>query len=112
MPAMLWKRGLLAAALGVALCAGLARAQDPETNHPYVLNPDKPHPVMRLLHISLPAGCWASHNGFGCGNLRSDATFVFGSCRAYFGQACLKGPPPVPGMEDEADHLLPGCGCK
>src|SRR5258708_2497549 len=92
MPRTLWQSAFLAVALGMALLAGAARAQDPETNHPYVLNPDNRHPVLKLLHVSLPAGCWASHNGYGCGNFRSDATFIFGGCRAFYGQACLKGP--------------------
>ena len=107
----LWRSALVAVVLGLAVGAGAARAQDPETNHPYVLNQDKPHPVLKLLHVSLPAGCWASHNGNGCGNFRSDATFIFGGCRAFYGQACLKGPPPAP-WDEEADHLLPGCGCR
>lgn len=111
MPQSMWKCAVLAAALGLAGWAGLARAQDPETAHPTLVNPENPHPVLKLMHVTLPVGCWASHNGYGCGNFRSDATFIFGSCRAFYGQRCLKGPPPQP-WEEDADHLLPGCGCR
>jgi hypothetical protein len=41
-----------------------------------------------------PLGCWAHHNMFGCGSLKSECTFIFGSCRAFYGQLCLKEPPP------------------
>jgi hypothetical protein len=39
-------------------------------------------------------GCWAHHNMFGCGSFHSECTFIFGSCRAFYGQQCLKQPPP------------------
>jgi hypothetical protein len=39
-------------------------------------------------------GCWTHHNLFGCGSFRSETNFIFGSCRSFFGQACLKEPPP------------------
>jgi hypothetical protein len=40
-------------------------------------------------------GCWATHFGNGCGSFRSDMVFIFGSCRAFYGEACRKGPPSV-----------------
>src|SRR5262245_38783694 len=40
-------------------------------------------------------GCWSHHNCIGCSSLRSTLTFYFGSCRAYFMEPCLHGPPPV-----------------
>jgi len=40
-------------------------------------------------------GCWSHHNYFGCGSLKSECTFIFGSCRAFFGEPCLQGPPPA-----------------
>ena len=39
-------------------------------------------------------GCWTTHNVPGCGSLRSELTFVFGSCRAFFGEPCMSAPPP------------------
>jgi hypothetical protein len=44
--------------------------------------------------------CWSTHNSVGCGNLHSDLTFIFGSCRQFFGEACVQPPPP------EADHRI------
>ena len=44
-PSFLWKRAILAAALGLAASAGLARAEDAETVHPYLLlNPRRSTP--------------------------------------------------------------------
>jgi hypothetical protein len=64
-------------------------------------------------------GCWASHLDYGCGSCKSDCTFVFGSCRAFFAQPCYKRPPPTAA---ELYYGLPagsyggstggrGCGC-
>jgi len=36
-------------------------------------------------------GCHADPNCPGCGNFRTDAIFIFGSCRAFFGEACWQG---------------------
>lgn len=35
--------------------------------------------------------CYAEFNCPGCGNFRTDAIFIFGSCRAFFGEACVPG---------------------
>jgi hypothetical protein len=37
--------------------------------------------------------CYSSHNSFTCGTLKSECIFIFGSCRDFFGEPCLKGPP-------------------
>lgn len=37
-------------------------------------------------------GCYAELNGPGCGNFRTDAIFILGSSRAFFGEACRSGP--------------------
>src|SRR5260370_11128100 len=42
----------------------------------------------------LHTGCWAHHNMFGCGSFRSEMNFIYGSCRSFYGQACLKETPP------------------
>jgi hypothetical protein len=109
MPQLLWKGAVLAAALGLAVLSGAARAQDAETLHPYLVDPAKPHPVLNLLHVPVP--CWASHNGYSCSSFRSEATFLFGSCRAFYGEPCIKGPPPPPWADD--GNVPPrGCGCR
>jgi hypothetical protein len=41
-------------------------------------------------------GCWSHHNSYTCGSLKSELTFVFGSCREFFGEPCLPGPPQPP----------------
>jgi hypothetical protein len=67
-------------------------------------------PVRDALGSHLPLGCWTHHNMFGCGSLRSETTFIFGSCRAFFGQQCLKEPPPdalAPMREGTPDAAVP-----
>jgi hypothetical protein len=44
-------------------------------------------------HIFGPK-CWAHHNYNSCGSCRSEFNFVFGSCRTFFGEACVPDPPP------------------
>ena len=110
MPESLWKYAVLAAVLGLAALTGAAHAQDAETVHPYVVNPAKPHPVLNFLHIP---GCWASHNGYGCSSFQAENIFFFGSCRAFFGEPCLNGPPPPPWAEgDGPPPPKPGCNCR
>ena len=109
MPRSLWKCAVLTAALGLVAWSGAARAQDAETINPRLVDPAKPHPVLKLLHVPVP--CWASHNGYGCGSFRSESTFIFGSCRAFFGEPCLNGPPPPPWAEGDAEPPAKGCGC-
>jgi hypothetical protein len=71
--------------------AGAVVADTPVGESPL---PHHSHPVRDAMESHLPLGCWTHHNMFGCGSCRSDATFIFGSCRAFFGQQCLKEPPP------------------
>jgi hypothetical protein len=47
--------------------------------------------------------CWASWIYPRCSSLHSECAFIFGSCRTFYGEKCLQGPPPVPvppGYED------------
>ncbi len=53
---------------------------------------NRPHPLANAIDNHPPVGCWTTHNLFGCGSLRSDLTFMFGSCRTFYGQSCLKVP--------------------
>lgn len=41
-----------------------------------------------------PTGCYPAD--IGCSSLKSECIFFFGSCRQFFGEPCLKGPPPPP----------------
>ena len=103
MPQSMWKPAVLAAALTLAVWAGAARAQDYETAHPYCIDPNKPHPVLKLLHVPVPLTCWSSHNNYSCGGIRSEGTFLWGSCRQFFSDPCLKGPPPPPWTPEAND---------
>jgi hypothetical protein len=38
-------------------------------------------------------GCWSHNNAYLCGSWKSECIFVFGSCREFFGEPCLPGPP-------------------
>jgi hypothetical protein len=38
-------------------------------------------------------GCWSHHVVFGCGSFHSEMRFIFGSCRAFFGDRCVPNPP-------------------
>jgi hypothetical protein len=113
-----WTRTVLAAVIALALAAGVSYAQDFETTHPHFIDPNQPHPVLRLLHVPLPVACWASHNGFSCGSTRSEATFLWGSCRQFFGEPCLQGPPPAwspearipPGVDAPSPGRRCNCG--
>lgn len=37
--------------------------------------------------------CQTHHNDYGCGSWKADTVFIFGSCRAFWGDPCYKGPP-------------------
>ena len=51
-------------------------------------------PVRDWFQKHRPLGCWASFNGYGCQSLHSTGAFIFGSCRTFYGEPCLKGAPP------------------
>ena len=70
-----------------------------------------------------PFGCWASFNGYSCSSLHSTGNFIFGSCRTFYGEPCLKGAPPSalpPWAGPESGYRTgtpgaapakPGCAC-
>lgn len=110
------RRGLLAAAVGMGVLAGLARGQQPAPP-PVVL---EPAPAAAAPGAGVPDAAPASHwprihawfqrhnaccygniNNPGCGSLKSECVFIFGSCRAFWGEPCLDRPPvpPVPVSE-------------
>ena len=76
-----------------AMMAGPVMYVDPSYMTP-ALEPAK-HCHCHLIHDWLsdhPCKCYADHNSVGCGSLKSECTFIFGSCRKFFGEPCLKGP--------------------
>jgi hypothetical protein len=56
----------------------------------------KPVPKPWQEYHTPPVGCWQHHScDFSCSTFHSEFTFVFGSCREFFGEPCLKEPPRV-----------------
>jgi hypothetical protein len=51
-----------------------------------------PKPIQDWWH-EYPKHCWSHHNACLCGSFHSELTFIFGSCRDFFGEPCLAGPP-------------------
>jgi len=115
-------RAALAAVIGLGITAGLARSQEPvappqRTTEPWAVieygnagvapqpvleaPPEWPHkgPVRDWVHDCMHrggVGCWSHHNTFTCGSFKSEWTFIFGSCKEFFGEPCLPGPPQPP----------------
>jgi hypothetical protein len=58
--------------------------------------PRRPQPIHDCLR-SLNIGCFATHNSVGCGSLKAECVYMFGSCRAFYGEPCLPPPPGVHG---------------
>jgi len=109
----------LAALVGWGLAAGRARAEGPEHSpEPWSViehgagsplppppaptpNPAFTHkgPVRDYVHDCMHrvgVGCWSHHNMYTCSSFHSEFIFVFGSCRQFFGEPCLPGPPEPP----------------
>jgi hypothetical protein len=61
---------------------------------PPVDNSPSKRPIRDWLRYHRPLGCWASFNGYSCSSVHSELAFLFGSCRTFYGEPCLKGPPP------------------
>jgi hypothetical protein len=60
-------------------------------------------------------GCRSDRFTLGCGNLKTELSFVFSSCRTFYGEPCWKGPPP-PGAPGYGYGPMPapaqaGCRC-
>jgi hypothetical protein len=118
-----FSRAALAAVLGLGALAGLAPAQGvrivpeaapapvvvaggvPVDGEMVVAGPEGadgdhslPGHFPRLRHglNKLGVACWTWHDSVGCGSLKADCTFIFGSCRVWYGEPCLPGPPPSP----------------
>jgi hypothetical protein len=56
--------------------------------------PVQTHPI-RDLFRKCNLTCWAHHNQYTCGTFVSEARFIFGSCRNFFGESCPASPPAV-----------------
>lgn len=57
--------------------------------------------------------CWASPNGMGTGNFKTECIFLWGSSRAFYGEPCLNGPPPpVAPPGSTGGYYPPAEGCR
>jgi len=73
----------------------------------------RPRPIVDAVHDCMHAkgvGCWSHHNSYTCGSWKSECTFVFGSCREFFGEPCLPGPPAPPAVPGGGPFQGPGGG--
>lgn len=82
----------------------------PEDRIPY-------HPITNFAH-NCKYYCWSHHNNVGCGSLKAECKFIFGSCHEFYGEPCFKGPPPPPNPSGANYGAAPnygygpaGCGC-
>ena len=104
-----FRRAVLASVLGLGVLAGLVRAdghgQPPYYRYAYPYQPVElltaPQPTKRHLFSNHrervhPWSCWTHHNDLGCGSLKADCAFIFGSCRTFFGEPCYRTPPVLP----------------
>ncbi len=72
---------------------------------PFASQTDRP---VRVWLQKLGTGCWSHVNNVGCGSFRADMTFIFGSCRAFFGEPCQHGPQsPPPGQPMPPPNVAP-----
>jgi hypothetical protein len=72
--------------------------------------PGKVGPIHAFLH-RYGVACWSHHNNPGCGSLKAEITYVFSSCRVWYGEPCFNGPPPDPAKPLGPDTGRRGCGC-
>jgi hypothetical protein len=84
-------------------------------SYPYAppLGPLPPAPPRRFYGL-LPGKCWTTHNNVGCGSCWAELVYVFGGCRAWYGEPCFAGPRspygPGPGAEAGAGGGCAACG--
>jgi hypothetical protein len=71
---------------------------------------DKHFPLANWWRNHNPILCYSNFNDYSCGGVHSEFLFHFGSCRQFFGERCLKAPPPsiVPGFDPDAYGLNDG----
>jgi hypothetical protein len=55
---------------------------------------DAPKSCLHRLYDRITGECCqGTHNDYGCGSWKADCVFIFGSCRAFWGEPCRKAPP-------------------
>lgn len=114
MKSLMTTGSLIGAILGLSLLSSSAMAQERQAgfwNHSsrmpkknsmqYPLQAQNPYIKERAHYYHRaaekpPVGCYTTFNDYSCGSLHSEWDFLFSSCRVFFGERCLKGPPPNP----------------
>jgi hypothetical protein len=91
---------------------------DPYGGDPKVYSPHQepcraPQPVADFLR-KFHCDCWSHHNCYTCGSLVSEGRYIFGSCRAFYGEPCMRGPRdlPIPISNYGWGPVREGCGCQ
>jgi hypothetical protein len=129
-----FQRAVLASVLGLGVVAGLVRAQTPvvpTAPAPVIIYQAPPgnDPVLAPEGANNQSGrrplrdclqkhglaCWSHHNSPGCGSLKAECKFIFGSCRDFFGEPCIQNPPsivPPPGRMMPGGPAPASCNCR
>jgi hypothetical protein len=99
----IWVRALFAVVIGLGVAAGLARADDVPAEK------EGCHPFRNLFRKPVECAdkfkCAVKEDTLSCNSWRTEARFVFGSCKEFFGDPC---PERAFGHGDGKG----GCGCK
>lgn len=77
----------------------------------YPVEPLAPPPTKKVGFLKkCGLNCWSHINNVGCGSLHSELTFAFGSCRTFYGEPCLDGPPEAQKKKNGQGQA--GCNCR
>jgi hypothetical protein len=66
------------------------------------------HPISTFWHDHVPH-CWTHFNNYSCSTWESEYAFIFGSCRNFFGEACMGKPEPAFPGEQPPRNICPNC---
>ncbi len=114
-----WRQPLTAVILSLGMVTGLARAQQPPAvvstpptegevvevgegmGAPVEVSTGKggwiwQRPLFPRIAQHRPFCCYGNINDFSCGSFNSECVFLFGGCRGFFGETCVKGAPAMP----------------
>jgi hypothetical protein len=109
-----WRRGLLAAVVGLGVWAGLARSEEQILAPSEMPKPPAP-PITRWFQRH-HCCCASHHNDLGCTSGKADFMFIFGSCRTFYLEPCPQGPTPYryapPKATNPGSPTPGGCGCQ
>ena len=111
-----WRQSLMALVLGLAVMSGLARGDEKLGGKPVssaagetvVEGAQESAPrLFSRWRNRTPLGCYGHFNDYSVGSFCSEFSFLFGGARTFYGERCLKGPPPspVPGFDPLAEGL-------